>query len=310
LAGLLGVSTLFGGVIAILGMLNYGPLSYYLYKVSVQSRGDFWRSAFAVSKDYPLTGVGLDSFGDYFLKYRDQIAESHPWGEYTDNAHNIFLEYAAIGGYPLSLLHLTLVIFVLLSFFTTQKKLASFHLELTCLFVSWIVIQAQSIISPGNIPTMLWGAIISGILIGYCVLISNSTDQVITAGKLRSVTRPFSVLLVVFGLIISYPLFNTDRLQKKAMDTGDGDLAILSAQKFPESVLRYTVISRALLDSGLPGPALTVARSAVEFNPNSANLWALVLINPAATINEREIAKSEILKLDPLNKEVLNFKIP
>jgi hypothetical protein len=94
------------------------------------------------------------------------------------------------------------------------------------------------------------------------------------------------------------------------MDTGDGDLAILSAQKFPESVLRYTVISRALLDSGLPGPALTVARSAVEFNPNSANLWALVLINPAATINEREIAKSEILKLDPLNKEVLNFKIP
>ena len=309
LVGLVGVSTLFGGVIAILGMLNYGPLSYYLYKVSVQSRGDFWRSAFAVSKDYPFTGVGIDSFGDYFLEYRDQIAASHTFAEYTNNAHNIFLEYSAVGGYPLSLLHLVFVIFVLLNFFTTQKKLAAFHLELTCLFSAWFVIQAQSIIAPQNISMILWNAIISGILIGYCVLISNSTEQVITNRDFQSITRPFSILLVVFGLIISYPLFNTDRLQMKAMVNGDGDLAILSAQKFPESSSRYVVISRALLDSGLPGPALNVARSAVEFNPNSANLWALLLINPAATIEEREKAKNEILKLDPLNKEVLNFKI-
>ena len=55
--------------------------------------------------------------------------------------------------------------------------------------------------------------------------------------------------------------------------------------------------------------ALDLARSAVEFNPNSAILWALVLMNPSATFDERVKAKAEILKLDPLNKEVINYEI-
>jgi hypothetical protein len=53
-----------------------------------------------------------------------------------------------------------------------------------------------------------------------------------------------------------------------------------------------------------------IAKSAVEFNPHSPNLWALILINPAASIEERKFAKKQILRLDPLNKEVANYKLP
>jgi hypothetical protein len=156
----------------------------------------------------------------------------------------------------------------------------------------------------------LWNAILSGGLIGFNILIEKSDDQMLPDTKSLAISRPFSALLVMFGLIVTYPLFNTDRLQMKAMVNGDGDLAIISSQKFPESVLRYTIISRELLDSNLPGPALIVAKSAIEFNPHSPNLWALILINPSASLEERRFARDKILQLDPLNKQVANYKLP
>jgi hypothetical protein len=93
------------------------------------------------------------------------------------------------------------------------------------------------------------------------------------------------------------------------MNKGDGDLAIKVAKMYPESVVRYSTLTRALLDSGLSTPALDLARSAIEFNPNSPALWVLVLINPAAPITERREAKAKLLILDPLNEEVKNFEI-
>jgi hypothetical protein len=93
------------------------------------------------------------------------------------------------------------------------------------------------------------------------------------------------------------------------MNNGDGDLAIKVAKMYPESTVRYSILSRALLDSGLPIPALDIARSAIKFNPNSPALWALIVINQSAPIEERRSAYEILLKLDPLNEELINYKL-
>ena len=298
--------------VAIFGMLGHGPLSLYLYKNSVQSRGDFWRSAIATGDSHPLFGVGFDSFGDYSLKYRDAIAASHPFVEYTDSAHNFYLDYLVTGGYPYMLLNISLTILALYSFLTIQKSYKTFDLKVSALFSTWLVIQLQTLINTQSITFISINALVSGAVIGMAGSLSQAaqfkTDSVIKF-KNTSTVNFSSALLVIIGLIILFPFFNNDRLIVKASNTGNGDLLIKATTSYPQSVTKYSQASQALLESGLPAPSLFLAQKGVEFNPNSSGLWVLILVNPNAPIVDRQNAKSKILELDPFNKEVKNFII-
>lgn len=106
-------------------MLNRGPLSYFLYKYSVQSRGEMWRTAITTIKENPVFGVGLDSFGDVSLLYRDQKT-ANGINEFSDNAHNIFLQFSVTGGCILALIYLGIILLSLYSFFKIQKRLNRF----------------------------------------------------------------------------------------------------------------------------------------------------------------------------------------
>ena len=305
----LALSSLLSGLVAIFGMLGHGPLSYYLYKTSVQSRGDFWRSAFTTGNSHPVFGVGFDSFGDYSLKYRDQVAASHPFAEYTDSAHNYYLDYLATGGYFFLLLNILITSLVLGSFFIIQKNLKSFDKNITSLFCAWLVFQLQCIINTQSLTLLTWNALISGAVIGVAGSFSQKVLNTPVATRKLNILNPISLFMLAIGLIFMFPYFNTDRQMIQAGNSGNGDLLIKAATSFPESVVKYSQASRALLESGLPAPSLSLARSAVAFNSKSVALWALILINPSAPLEERVKARDVILKLDPLNIEVRDFKI-
>ena len=305
----LALSSLLAGLVAIFGMLGHGPLSYYLYKVSVQSRGDFWRSAFTTGNSHPVFGVGFDSFGDYSLKYRDQVAASHLFAEYTDSAHNYYLDYLATGGYFFLLLNILITSLVLGSFFIIQKNLKSFDKNIASIFCAWLVFQLQCIINTQSLTLLTWNALISGAVIGVAGSFSQKVLSTPVATRKLNVLNPISLFMLAIGLIVMFPYFNTDRQMIQAGNSGNGDLLIKAATSFPESVVKYSQASRALLESGLPAPSLSLARSAVAFNSKSVALWALILINPSAPLEERVKARDMILKLDPLNIEVRDFKI-
>jgi O-antigen ligase len=308
LFGLMLLSGFVSAFFAILGMLNMGPMSGYLYKVSVQSRGDFWRSAFTTANDNPIFGVGLDSFGDYSLKYRDQIAANHSFAEYTDNAHNFFLEHAATGGYPSAILNLLIVLSVLFAFIIIQRDIKKFDVTIVSLFSAWAAFQMTTVISPGNLVTMHWNAIISGAIIGITKSVSPTQVSMpkVSENKVKNLS-PVNLVFCIIALVIMFPVFNVDRIQLTGMQTGDANLVMRATTSYPEATVRYSLIGKELLDSGLTQQSLELARSGVEFNPHSAGLWALILVNPNAPISERLEAKERILELDPLNVEVPNF---
>ena len=293
----------------ILGMANKGPLSNYLFKYSVESRFEFWRTAITTANDNWLFGIGLDSFGDYSTIYKS-MADANGVNEYVDNAHNYFLEYAATGGYLLAFLHLLILLLTLLSFMLVQKRIKKFDKNVSALFSAWVCLQAQSLISPGTIPLLLWISVISGSVIGIGFVNFSNISLNREANKLRyiNLSNLSSYLLLIIGLIVTYPMFNADRLYLKSLNSGDALLAVRAAKMYPESSLRYGRIGMELLDSNLPKQSLEVAKSAIDFNPNSITAWALVLGNDLSSPEEKKKAYAELVRLDPFSKVIRDLK--
>ena len=307
------LSTVFAGFIAIAGMLNKGPLSYYLYKVSVRSRGEMWQTASEIVRNNSAFGVGLDSLGDYSLMYQNEKT-ANGIAEYIDNSHNFLLQFAATGGILLALYYLAIILLSLFCFFIVQKRIGKFDKNLAALFAGWISFQMQSFISPAAIPTLVWNFIICGIFIG----LSNSMNPSMDSKEndlIKKSIHPQKISLnligsisVVLAFILTFPLFNADRLFRQADTKKDAILAVRAAKTYPESVVRYNRLGAGLYQSGLFDLSLDIGRSAVKFNPNSYQTWILIMLSPSATIEERNKAKEALMLIDPFNNEIKNYK--
>jgi hypothetical protein len=216
------------------------------------------------------------------------------------------LEQAATGGYIFATINLTVILLVIYSFFKIQIYNKKFEPTILSLFGAWVAFQMTSVISPGSLVMMFWNALISGAIIGQAASLSSHSNKASEASRHKSGIIP-GVLLGIVGFAILFPLFNTDRNSFIGMQNKDANLVMKAVSSYPESTVRYSQIGQELFNSGLTIQALEVARSGVTFNSHSAGLWALILVNPSATFEERNNAKIKILELDPLNKEVRNF---
>jgi O-antigen ligase len=301
-------------IFAVLGMLNKGPLSYYLYKTSIQSRGEMWQTTLNIIIDNPWTGIGIDSLGDFSLRYRDEKI-ANGIAEYIDNAHNFFLQFAATGGIPLSILYVGILAITFISIVRVQVNLGRFNLVFSALVSAWISFQLQSLISPAAIPTLAWNFIFCGALVGLNKNLSNYNEENQSKGKVispplvKSNNSFFSAVSAILVFILTIPLFHADKVAKQADTTRDGFLAVKAANTYPRSIVRYNRLGAGLFESGLYDLSLEIGRSAVAFNPNSYLTWVILMVNPKATLEERLRAKAELIKIDPFNLDVQNYPI-
>jgi O-antigen ligase len=298
-------------ILLLIGTLGHGTFARLLYKTSIQSRGDFWRGAFNTANSNPIFGVGIDSFGDNYLKYRDEVAANHPWAEFTDSAHNYILDFASQGGYPLAILQALIILLVIVSFVKVQSNLKSVNPTFLAIFSSWAAIQATFVISPLSIPLLFWNAIYSGALIGLAISQSNLTHQdwLSEPIKIDSSKSFVSIISTILAILLMFQVVNSDRLFAESLKNNDANLGLKVIEMFPRSTTRYTTVGRLLLESGENKYSLDVARETLRFNQKTITAWALILVNPLAGIEERSNAKDQILKLDPLNKEIPNYEI-
>ena len=293
-------------VIGSLGTLNLGPLGVILYKSSVVSRGDFYRSAVKMGNDNWLHGVGIDGFGDFYLAYRDPVAASRSNAEYVDTAHNYFLDFYTNMGIGGLVLYLLLILLTFIGFVKLLRK-STFDIQIVAIFIFWIGVQIQSLISPTFLVFLIYNFAFAGFVINNL-----KNQESINAGKpfLKSNSNKVSLLLgLVLSLSILSPFIEKDRSLLIAQRGDNLESVLTAAGSFPKSIVTYNRIMQALANAGPPTPIiLQVAREAVLFNPRTLPGQFTIMTSEYSSDEEKQFAYRVLLELDPNNPIVERYK--
>ena len=161
-------SSLIIGMFSILGMLQIGPLTSYLYKGSVTVRGYYWRAGIEMLQDKPFFGVGFDRYGAYFKEFREVgYPLAYGFNITSSNAHNVPIQIFSTTGFFTGIAYLAILGFIVWrGVIGIRNKEWNERLLTASVFSAWLAYQAQSIISIDNIGISIWGWVLGGAVVG------------------------------------------------------------------------------------------------------------------------------------------------
>lgn len=317
-----GVTILVIGISAVLGMLQIGPLSNFLYKGSVTVRGFYWRAGFEMFKDNPWTGVGIDRFGAYFKQYKEQqYVLSYGYDISSSSAHNTFIQMFATAGFIVGITFLLLHIYIL---HCAVRLVANADnddkIYFSGLLGAWLVYASQMVISIDNIGLTIWGWILGGAIVGLFVK-SKSSDHIdhqknqIASKKTNDFQPLLSGVLTIVTLVLVAILFRGESIAMQARDAYNQNnppdspkLSQIANQAFQTPLidpLYKLKIAELLAMSGARVEALEVMNQLSAQDPRNQDF---LMSRAALTENLGEYAsailiRKELAKYDPLNSK-------
>ena len=305
------------GITALLGALQIGPLAKFIYKTSVSLRGEYWQAGLNMANGHLFSGVGFDSYGDWYRRARDSHALILPGPDTVTNAaHNVPIDVFAFGGLPLLIPYLALIGLVLVSIVRHTLQNREYDGLFVAMTTAWLGYQIQSVISINQIGLAIWGWLLGGAIIAYTKTFSanskNGERVPISKKQIRSNAQVFSPQLIgglgmVLGLIIACPPISGDSKYTSAFRSGDlaqVELALQSSYLTPLDSYKIANAANIFEGNKLYDVALTYAKKAVTFNPDSFDSWRIFYLLTNATPEEKKIAKENMIRLDPLNEEL------
>jgi O-antigen ligase len=157
------------GFVALAGALQKGPFAEIIYKTSVSLRGSYWKAGLQTALDHPLTGVGMDGYGDWYRRSRSLHAATVMPGPntVTNSAHNVVVDIFSYGGFPLLLSYLGILTLGAFAILRGIRRTRNYDPIFVALSVAWIGYQLQSLISINQIGLAVWGWVLTGALIAY-----------------------------------------------------------------------------------------------------------------------------------------------
>jgi hypothetical protein len=313
------------GVFAALGALQKGPLTDLIYKRSVSLRGEYWNAGINMGKEFPLTGVGMDSYGDWYrLLRRDSALVVPGTNTVTNAAHNVFLDLLAYGGWPLFISYIAIIIIALVSIVKVVARNKSYDWVFVSLAVSWFCYQVQALISINQIGLAIWGWLLTGAVIAYEISTrdqSKGIEQKNSSPKKKQTNykgeifspQLIAALGLVVGGILAVPPLSADMKWRSALVSGSVETVEAALQPSylnPANVNKYLQAVQLFESNKLPDYAYKYAKIAVEFNPKSFDSWKLLYYVSKSTSADKDLALKNMKLLDPKNPNVLDNPQP
>jgi O-antigen ligase len=271
------------GVTVLLGAFKLGPFANIIYKFSVRQRGFYWHAALRMMETHPLTGVGLDSYGDNYFRYRSANAAFHSMPTQSNAAHNVYLDFAASGGVFLLLAYIALNIYVAYAGFRLIRRSPKFDPYISSIFVMWIGYQAQSIISINQIGLAVWGWILGAVIVG--LYLNNGAEKSGALPNEKSTRRRVSKkkidwaypsLAFLVALILVLPSFQADHNYRVATVSRNADAVIKAVSQYPEDTDRTLNAATLFVNSKLIPQAQKLVLHVLSINSKSYNAWFLL----------------------------------
>jgi O-antigen ligase len=304
-----------------------GFLSNILKVSSFQDRIFMWKYGFKMFRDNILFGVGLDSYGDWALRYTEQehVQKLNLQADYYSlDPHNIFIQSAATGGIILLLSCIYFVSFITYRGITAIRIQEDKLLPVT-IFILWVIFVFKDFISVDNLGIDIWKYLFGGYLIYLSLdqnFLLNLNSDLRQKGKFKfsKSLNSFNFLLIsifVLGptvftvnhLFVNYSLFKELRsfnkiYSSKSMEIKINKIENLVAQS-PTVEIRVVVV-KVFLEINAIDSAVKVSEKMTRDFPNRPEGW-----NALATIYEdlgqnnlAQPYRMKFLELNPLYKSL------
>ena len=311
----IGIAT--GGLV-FLGLMNMGPLASYLYKGSLEARGFYWRAAARMLLEHPFFGVGMDAYSDWFRRARDADYVAKGFYSYSNTAHNVYLDIATSGGFPLIIIYCALIALVVISIVRVVRRLENFDVYFASIAGAWFAYQVQSVISINQLGLAVWGWVLSGLIIGYEIHTRSSESnqvlpakgkpirksQKISAQPLSSATVMRVFAGVILASLVAIPPYYANASYFTAFKSFD--VKAMQSAAYLKPVEEYRLLHAATMfrDNNYNSQTIEILRDGTVRFPNSFDLWMVWAILPGAAPSDAAHAVAELQRLDPNNPDV------
>ncbi len=299
--------TFSGSVVAVADILQKTPWDSILYKSSVSNRGDLWRAAIEMSKEFPIFGVGFDGYDFYYREFRDLVAIEQRGNSTTStSAHNVFLDLLTSGGWLLLLIYFGITVYIFISAIKTFRRKISYDPLFTGIFVAWIAYQVQSTISINQIGIAIWGWSLGGLIVGYEFFTRNQNLDLKSSQNQSNKSSQLAIasILSIAGVLIGRLPLAADIDFRSSVESREIERVKATAYKFPQSAQRMLYVATLFRDNNLDEVALEIAQDATRKFPRSFENWYFISNLESAEERLRAEARSKIVSLDPKNESI------